>query len=89
MAIYLIIKEVQNYTIVKPTSIEKAAKTMSQEFIPEMLFCPKPGFRLDIVNKLGYEGKLSLDFDIQNGLLMSYPYLRRISSLLWKHYARI
>ena len=64
MAIYLIIKEVQNYTIVKPTSTEKTTKTMSQEFIPEMLFCPKPGFRLDIVNELGYEGILSLVFYI-------------------------
>ena len=55
-AVYLIYKEIYNYTIVKPTSIEKTTKTMSQEFIPQMLFCPKPGISLDVVNELGYAG---------------------------------
>ena len=43
--------------IKKPTSTEQTTADLSFKIAPEILFCLQPAFKLDILNKLGYNGR--------------------------------
>ena len=57
LAFVLIFLEFQTFLIKKPTSTEQTTADLSFKIAPEILFCLQPAFKLDILNKLGYNGR--------------------------------
>ena len=55
-AITLMIQEMYNYHVTKPTSVDKTTTDMKFGFAPEILFCPQPAFQLKHLNDVGYKG---------------------------------
>ena len=59
LAAVLMAKEIYNYRVTKPTSVDKTTTNMKFSLAPEMLICPQPAFDLISLNKLNYSGTIS------------------------------
>ena len=53
----LIVQELQNYFLVKPTSLEETSTLMGLQHAPEIILCPEPSFRLSQMQRMGFKGE--------------------------------
>ena len=57
LALVLILLELQTFLIKKPTSTEQTTTDLNFKIAPEIMFCLQPAFKLEVLNKLGYNGR--------------------------------
>ena len=82
LAFVLIFLELQTFFIKKPTSTEQTTTDLNFRIAPQILFCLQPAFRLEVLNRLGYNGQT---VDRNHFNIKSFSIFRHFPIFLWEY----